>query len=310
MRFKFIASSAGSLGITAAYFGLASAPGSPNFLGTTTLLYFNNAPIPVGGSDEIGATGIVGPTNVTIPAGYYVWSNWMPVSVLAGSSYILSFTVPNIVSEGLETYWDPGTGTHSFMVTGASPTVNWTGTEPSYTSSSGIHSLSNIAVWTKTGVSTSQIYDTHISDPAYNQLTWTTNLNGTYLLKARSSDDSQMTGATAWNLLAGYSSSPATISGIGSGRYVQFQATLTTASPYTIYPQLDNVTTTWPGQTAIVEFSGQYTLRPNYGMFKVLVDGNSIVNALKINVSTTKNYQGKNETIALSAEVKARNSGK
>ncbi len=310
VRFKFIASSTGDLRITSAYFGLAAAAGSPNFSGATTQLYFNNVTVPIGGSDGVGATGTTGPMDITIGAGYYVWSNWMPVSVVAGSNYILSFAIQNIVSQGKETYWNPASGANSFMVNGNSPTVNWTGTEPGYTSSPGVHALSDVAVWTKTGTATSQIYDTHVSAPAYSQLTWTTNGSGTYLLKARSSGDSQMAGATAWSALAGYSSSPAAIGGIGSGRYVQFQAALTTTSPYTSYPQLDNVTITWPGQTTVVEFSGQYTKKPNYGTFKVLVDGNNIVNALEVDLSATKNYQGKNETVSLSAEVKARNSGK
>ena len=313
VRFKFVASSAAQdLGITSAYFGAAAAANSPNFSNPAgaTLIYFNNAEVPIGGSDAVGATGSTGPTSATIHAGNYMWSNWMPVSVTAGTNYVLSVSVPNVASQGNETFWDSGSTTNSFMVSGLSPTVAWNGLETGYASSTAVHALSDIAVWRSTGIATSQIYDTHITDPAYSQLTWTTNGSGTYLLKARSSDDSQMAGATAWAGIAGGAASPTDISGIGAGRYVQFQATLTTASPYTTYPQLDNVTVTWPGQTTIVEFSGQYTKRPTYGKFKVQVDGSDIVNALEVDINATKVYQGKTETAALSAEVKARNSGK
>jgi type II secretory pathway pseudopilin PulG len=309
VRFKFIASSVGDLHITSAYFGVG-AGGSPNFIVAPTQLYFNNSPVITGGSDGVGATGSTGPTEVTIPAGYYVWSNWVSASVIAGSDYVLSLAIPNVVTQGKETYWAPGAGTNSFMVTGDSPIVDWAGTEPGYTPDANVHALSEVAVWVSTGTATSQIYDTRETSPAYSQLLWTTNGSGSYLLKARTSNDPQMVGATAWSALPGYSASPASISGIGSGRYAQFQATLTATSPFTTYPELDNVTMTWPGQTAVVEFSGQYTKRPNYGIFKVLVDGSDIVNALEVNLDATKSYQGRNENLSLSAEVKARNSGK
>ena len=307
VRFKFMASTSGTLHITSAYFGLGSS-GSPNFSGATTQLYVNNAPVAPGGSDVVGATGVTGPTDITIFAGNYVWSNWMPIDVTAGSNYLLSFTVENAVSNGNETYWNPGGASDiSFLMDAGPPTADWAG---GYATDVSIHALSDVATWINNGTASSQIYDTHVTAPVYDQLTWTTNGSGTYLVKVRSSNDSQMTGATAWSLIAGCAASPCVLAGVGSGRYVQFQATLTAESPYTTYPQLDNVTITWPGQTAIVEFSGQYTKRSNYGIFTVKVDGATIVNALQVDLSASKNYQGKTQNLSLSTELKPRNTGK
>ncbi len=308
-RVKFMASSSGSLVIDSAYLG-ASAAGSYNFSGASTQLYFGNATVAPAGTDGVGATGATGATTITIPAGHYVWSNWMSINTTAGSNYLVSMVVDTAGASGNESYWDAGSGNHAYIVNGSSPTVAWTGAEGGFTSSTAVHAVSDIATWTSTGTATSQIYDTHMTSPAYSQMTWNTNGSGTFLVKARSSADSQMVGATAWASIAGGASSPMSLVGIGSGRYVQFQVTMTTASPYTTYPQFDEAILQWPGQTALVEISGQFTKRPNYGTFTVKVDGATIVNALQIDLQAQNTYQGKAQTVSLSAEVKPRNTGK
>ncbi len=309
VRFKFMASSSGSLVIDSAYFG-ASAAGSYNFSGASTQLYFGNATVAPAGTDGVGATGTTGATTITIPAEHYVWSNWMNVNTAVGSNYLVSMVIDTSGAQGSESYWDEGAGNHSYFVDGSSPTVAWTGAEGGFTASTAVHAVSEIATWTSAGTSTSQIYDTHLASPAYSQMTWNSNGSGTYLVKARSSSDSQMVGATAWASIAGSASSPMSLATIGSGRYVQFQVTMTTASPYSTYPQFDEATLTWPGQTALVEISGQFSKRPNYGTFTVKVDGATIVNALQIDLQAQNTYQGKAQTVSLSAEVKPRNTGK
>jgi hypothetical protein len=119
-----------------------------------------------------------------------------------------------------------------------------------------------------------------------------------------------MTGASAWTALSGTSSSPSAIAGAGNGRYTQFQVTMTSASPYSTYPEIDNLSIAWPGQTTLVEFVSRITKRPDYGIFKVLVDGQDVVNALQLDLEASKTFQGKVETISISTESKPKNTGK
>lgn len=311
VRLKFVASSAGPLTITNAYFGARS---GYNFVaGTSSQLYFNNGTVVEGEDDGVGATGAAGPTTITIPAGEHAWTNWfIPSSAIAypsATDYLVSFAVDAAAASADESYWAPGSGTHSYMETGSTASSTWTAMDPGYTTDSSIHAVEEIAVWNAAGTATSQIYDTTLSTPAYSQISWTETGAGTYLLKARSSSNSDMTGATDWSAIAGSSASPAALS-IGAGRYAQFQATLTAASPYTTYPELDKVKITWPGQTSLVQVDGYYTKRPNYGTFTVLVDGAAITKALNITLQVEKEVQDKTYDYSLSATIDCRNTGK
>lgn len=310
IRFKFTASSAGSLTITAAYFGPRTA-GSYNFSAAPTQLYFANGTVPEGGDDGVGAVGASGPTSITIPAGEHAWTNWITYSMSApgASDYLTSFSVPASANEGNETYWDPGSGTNSYVENGATASASWTSSDPGYATSSALHAAAEMSVWQNTGNATSQVYDTKMAAPAYAQLSWSTNGSGTYAVALRTSDNADMSGASSW---ASYAVSPSTLSAasVPSRRYAQFQATLTAASPYTTYPQMDNVKITWPGQTALVELSGYFTKRPNYGIFKVLVDGQNMVKALDVSLTATKQFRGKSYDFQLTSDIKTKNTGK
>ena len=308
VRFKFMASSSGELNLASAYVGVEN-PGTPNFVGgSATQLYFNNGTVDENDPDPVGDVGTSGPTGISIPAGSHAWSNWIPLTVVnpSASNYLVSFFVQGS-SEGLDTYWDSGAGANSYTVNGNSPTADWA--PASFTTDTGVHALAQMSTWGNTGTVTSQIYDTKMTSPVFGTLSWLTNGSGTYAFKIRSSSDSKMNGAALWSALPSYNSSPANPV-IASQRYVQWQATMDAVSPYTTYPHIDNVILKWPGQTAVVDFSGYYTKRPNYGMFKVQVDGSALVNALQVNLKAVRVYRGKDYSAALSAEVKARNTGK
>lgn len=311
VRFKFKASSGGNLRINSAYMGTRSGT-TENFLGLPTQLYFGNSPVPPGGSDGIGAMGTTGTADVTIPADNHVWSNWVEFSTAVPDtgSYLVSFSVANGVGNGSEIYWEPGAGTNAYVVNGDRPTEVWAFSDAGYAVHSAVHAVAEMQSWYHIGTGTSQIYDTKMASPAYGQIAWSSNGVGTYLVKVRSSNDPKMVGASLWSSLAGYTSSPSAISGAGNGRYVQFQATMTGASPYAAYPQIDNVATQWPGQTTLVELSGYFTKRPNYGKFKVVVDGNNVVSGLGLNLSAAKTYQGKTQSASVATEIKPKNTGK
>lgn len=314
MRIKFAAASNADLTISSAYFGPAAAANSPNYSAAPTRLYFDNSPVAEGSTDPVGATASPGvATGVVIPAGCYVWSNWFIYSVSAASSstYLVSMYIP----AGSATVWtpSPAAGTESYRVSGdnASSLSDWTGLG-GYATNTGVYAVTDIATWQNVGVATSQIYDTKITSPSYNQAVWTATLPGTstVLMKVRSSANADMSGATAWSGIAGSTISPLPLGSIGGNRYVQFQATLTAASPYTSLPTVDNVKIDWPGSTTFVDFSGYYTLGPNYGIFKVLVDGVQPVRGLQIKLTASDDFRGQSYAYSLTTEQKAMNTGK
>ncbi len=311
VRFKFKASTAaGSLVIQEAHFGTRDVANPFDFAVAPTQLYFANDTVGSGESDGVGATGTTGNVSITIPQGEYVWSNWMTVTVAnpAPADYLMSIVIDPDPTSGNETRWDVGAGTSSYVLDGTStPTGTWGAAL--YSTSTAIHAVSDMAIWSSTGTVTSQIYDTQMTSPSFGTLTWATNGSGNYTFRVRSSANENMSGAIGWNLATTYGSSPAALS-TASARYVQWQATLVAASPYNIYPEIDDIGITWPGQTAIVDVSGYFTKRPNYGTFSVEVDGATLVNALNIEMTATTEYQGQDYSTSLAAEIKARNTGK
>jgi hypothetical protein len=169
-----------------------------------------------------------------------------------------------------------------------------------------------MAGWVNTGTATSQVYDTQMTAPAYSQLTWDSTIpaGASVALKVRTSANSDMSGASAWSALASRTSSPSSLAALTNLRYVQFQATLTAASPYTTFPTVDNVQITWPGQSAFVEVGGYYTKKPSYGIFKVLVDGQSLTKRLEIKLTSSQTYRGTTYTSSLNSEEEPRNTGR
>ena len=308
VRFKFTASSSGDLTINSAYFGPQSS-GTANFSSSPLQLYFNNGTVAEGGEDGVGAVGSVGPASITIPAGQHAWTNWFeyPISFPSPTDYLVSFSIG---SSGNESYWNAPSGTNSYLENGDTATTTWDVTDSGYASDTGIHAAEELSAWINSGTATSQIYDTKLTAPAFSELSWQANGTGVYSVKVRSSSDSKMSGATDWSLLTAYTTSPANLTTLAKQRYVQFQATLQAESPYAQYPELDNIKITWPGATALVEISGVYTKRPNYGMFEVLVDGEATTSALGVELISKAMYQGKEHSFSLKASVKALNTGK
>jgi len=311
IRIKFLAGSA-PLTINSAYFGPRSGL-TANYTGSPTQLYFNNGTVQEGGSDGVGAVGAIGPTIIPIPAGEHAWSNWFSYSVAKPSP--TDFLVSMYVSAGNASAWTDivtPTNTHSYQVDDDHAAVSdWTSFTPQQLSPTG-YAVAEMAAWVSTGVATSQVYDTKMTSPNYSQLSWDPILpsGSSVSLKIRTSSNVTMSGASDWSTLTAYTSSPVSLGGLANLRYIQFQATLQAASPYASFPQLDNVKITWPGQTALVNVSGRFTKRPDYGTFQVLVDDVSLVKALTVNLTLSTAYKGKTVTEALGSEVKAKNTGR
>lgn len=316
MRIKFMSAPGAALTIGSAYFGArdSSAADSPNFGEAPLQMYFDNDPVTVGDEDPVGAATYPGvQAGVMIPPNSYVWTNWFPYETTVGS--VPNFLVSTYVATGDGATWtpDPLGAPLGFRVANdnASSQGDWTALA-GYGTDTALFAIGEIATWEKTGTATSQVYDTKQSAPNFSQLSWTPTLpsNSTITFKARTSNSSTMVGASTWESLAALGGSPAGLGGIGHGRYVQFQAELTTGSPYTTYPSVDNVKLTWPGQTSIVQIAGHFTKRPNYGIFKVKVDGVDLSGALNVGIDVTSSDRGEDVNYSLHSQARPRNTGK
>jgi len=307
VRIKFVAHSTNDFVITEAWIVERSA--GDDGTGTAVQLFFSDTPTLLGepepddAGDEIGGTVGVTPTGITITANHYVWSNWAVFAIDETKDYLVTF----FTSNGNVIYWN-GTSTNSYysdMDAASSNTWN------NSTASNAIYAVGEMEVWTASGTVTSAIYDTKIADPAYNQLAWSYSVPaGTSVeFKTRSSDDEFMSGATAWSAIIGSSLNPQTLA-IGTGRYVQFQATLSTTAPYSDFPWIDNVIIDWPGESKLCQISGYFTQKPDYGIIKLTVDGQDLTKGLEFTVTVQEEFRSETYEATLTSEVEPRNSGK
>ena len=325
IRLKFTApASGGNLVLNSAYFGQrqgsqALSNGTFNFSGVPIQLYFDNAPLPEGSTNPVGAVGVGTATSVAVPAGSYVWSNWF-IYAIDTSTTVPDFLVSMNVSAGAgASTWLQTQGplpVYSYRIddaTGVNTAVSpWDASWAGYATTASVFGSVEMASWVNNGVATSQVYDTKVTNPVYSTMSWTPTLPaGAFVtMKIRSSASADMTGATAWNVALNSLNSPLALGGLSTQRYVQFQASFQAANPYLAYPQIEDVKISWPGNAALVEFLGTYTLKPNYGQFRMLVDGQPTVKGLEIKLTAAQQYRGKTYTCTLNAEEKPRNTGK
>ena len=207
-------------------------------------------------------------------------------------------------------YWEGEAGsTNSYYQAGrlCQDDATWNGSNDTR----NIYALELGETWSGTGTITSAIYDTKIENPAYNNITWDGTTGSGMSMKARSSDNEDMSGVTDWSLIGG-SSNPGGL-GIGSGRYVQFQATLTKTGNFDnlgAYPWIDNVAIDWPGEARMCEISGYFTEKANYGIIKLLVDGEELTKGLETSLTVSDDFQGEAQEASLTVEVEPLNTGK
>jgi hypothetical protein len=318
MRIKFMAGPTTALTIDGAWFGPATGSGSSSISGSPIQLYFDNSYVAEGAADAAGSTASPGSvTSITIPAGCHAWSNWFvpsaPITAGAATEYLVSMRINNTGSGATVWQENPLAGTHSYRTTtsGDASAADWS--SKTVTLSSNLYAVAEISTWQNVATVTSQVYDTKMGSPNYNTITWVPSVAGgsTVTMKVRSSSSATMSGASDWSVLGSYGSSPSSLATVSNLRYVQFQATLTSASPYTgAYPSFDDVKIDWPGQTALVEVSGYYTTRPSYGQFEVLVDGAQPVKALELKLTANGVYRGQTYSFALNTEQDPLNTGK
>ncbi len=287
---------------------------------------------------------------ITVPQGSTVWSVWTSFPLRKDSDYFISFNIKD--SSSTESRYWVGTGgvDRTYYLAGSEYSTmagvpDWSGEAPN--ASSDIFIVSNIDTWNDSGSVESQIYDTAVSSPAYNQIKWSeTSPAGTEVLfKARSSSDEYMTGATDWNLISGSAANPHSLS-IGSGRYVQFMGELSSEPfwevsggtisyenyvddqvdnyPVTDFPEsggepyitgmyscwVDDVEIDWPGDERLCTVTGYIARKNSYGQAKVIIDGAELVKILSVHLKISRDIQGRVIAEENYVEVEPRNTGK
>ncbi len=210
-----------------------------------------------------------------------------------------------------------------------------------------VYITANIDTWRKTGTVESGIFDTTLANPSYNEIKWSESRpEGTdILLKARSSDDEDMEGATDWDSISGSNVNPHSLS-IGSGRYVQFLAELSTdlyweTSSSTLgyadyvedqvalsvyeFPEdgsgelyttdiystwIDDVEIDWPGEERLCAITGYIARKSSYGQAEVTVDGLYLLKILSMYIKVSDVVQDKTVVEENFIEIEPRNTGK
>jgi len=217
----------------------------PRNTGQTTL------PTPI---DSYPGNGYEG---VQIPAGEYVWSNWIQLSDNAGipfnfdksKDYFISFYIPVAPASSISYWQDLASSpkTHSYKridergVTGQAKwddVATWGGTGIVQTSIYGVEELD--VTYVNAGSFSSKVFDTGVNDPAYGTMKWRAAVNNpdaALQIKLRSSDSGETLAADSdWSSVPGQtftiSSDTGSVSlsgssSIGTGRYVQFRADFT-----------------------------------------------------------------------------------
>ncbi len=166
------------------------------------------------------------------------------------------------------------------------------------------------------GKYTSQIFDTHLPNPNYGDISWNANIpTGTSLsTKVRSGDQPDLSDASDWSLIPASWVNPRSV-GTSYKRYIQFQALLTSNTVGDSTPKLKDVTIDWSGERQLVNIGGIFTKGPDYGMFEISVDGDPLRSALIVDLEIYKNVlvmnkESRRVTSSLQVELTPRNSGK
>lgn len=311
-RVKFSSHSTRALKITLAYFGVSDTNNPQNF--------DTNKMTPV--KLQFGANDYV-----VIPAGSSVQSDWfqkvaggLPPVINKNADpkvdYLVSFHVDPAAANANCSTWSSADSTDNSSYILTMPTAltnpetdNW----GPFASSKDIFAVEDIFVsYTASGTCTSQIYNTSIDDatyPDYKSISNNSSIpSGTnVVLETRTGDNSSMSDAGSW------STGPSIA--MNGKQYAQFRTTLTsTVFPYTVTPEIKSIYINWdptaPADKRLVDVSGYFTMRPGYGIFKVLIDDRELVKGIEVSMDIEGRVVSGTYNSHVTAEVYPRNTGK
>ena len=287
---------------------------------------------------------------VTIGTALPVQSDWIEINNFhKDKDYLLTFHVQEVTGDNYITCWTPAVPSTAddqsyYRVGTIDDAKNPTWPVGTCTPSKSICAAGSITASYFSSYNTdphvpmtltSQVYDTHRDSPVYGTLTWniaknnygeydTTGIGPSADMRIRlrsGSDENVLKASTDWTTSVfekqtkSVTGSETTLTGIGSGRYCQFQAEFfSVPSPGGDYPKscaLKNLSISWPGQKRIVDVSGYFTRKSDYGIFSVQVDGHDLKKTLEIKLEIAeKTVAGRVITKNLTIETEPRNTGK
>jgi hypothetical protein len=278
-------------------------------------------------------------TNVTSGGSYYVYNGGNSVAFSSGRSvtsdfadfpiqrtknYLISYHLADLMGSGggWTAKWEPPAGipqasvVHTQLapndVADSSGAADWSGLAGKLDLNRIVGVVSLFASYPAEAIYTSRIFDTRMDDPAYNAVKWREILPaGTDIeIRVRAGAQPDLSDAVAWGSALSFTANAGanSLSALPRNRYIQFQAILKTASPYTTTPELRDVTITWPGADRAVDLSAKLAKGPDMGKFWFMVDGFSPpVAGMRLQCTVSRTFLGQvtNKTFAL--EVSPRN---
>lgn len=261
-----------------------------------------------------------GANTLDLAAGAEAWSDYAAFSIDRKKSYLVTFYVSSASPKGSVREWQDATGTsipHAFVApAGGSAsealvtTATWS-TLPDLVTTAAIPSVAGLFVSHPTnGTYTSAIFDTHVASPSYSTMGWSNILSsGTMAFRVRTSNLGDMSDSPTWIGVT----APGLISP-GSGRYVQFQASLRPDSTCLSTPKLNSVLIRWPGETRAVDIAANLTQGPDYGIFEVQqVGSQGVLAGVLIELEIFEDLRAlggiQRVTSSLTSEIRPRNTG-
>ena len=243
------------------------------------------------------------PSTLTLNPGQSTTSDWINMDINKTNNYMVVYKISSSPSKCFPMTWPNNrTSTTDCLVNGIP--------------SSRIYGLSALTVsYPEKGTYTSQIFDTRLASPVYEDVGWNADLpTGTALgIKVRTGNQPDLSDASEWESISASQINPHSISA-SYERYVQFQATLYSDSDGLNTPKLKDLTVDWIGETQLVNISGTLTKGPDYGVVSVSVDNAPLQSALSINLRIYKDLFSlrnttKRITSSLIADIRPRNTG-
>jgi type II secretory pathway pseudopilin PulG len=263
------------------------------------------------------ATGT--PDSMWVLTGYTGVSEWANFNIDPTKNYIVSFHLGYVSKNWDETagkyeyyyyYYDPAVwtdvdgDTNSYAYHNPAPatsvagTADWSSIDPALIEEKDrVLAVDNITVsYPTTGTYTSKIQDTRLASPEYVALNWRENVSGSddITIRVRAGDAEDLSDAVVWSAATTLTSPTGvnSISGL-SGRYVQWQATMESASPYTSTPKLRDVILRWKGEERGMQITVNADQGPSRGKVTLSLDGEEPQpSQLKMEFTTGKTIRG------------------
>jgi hypothetical protein len=256
---------------------------------------------------------------ITINAGCQATSDMIDLPIDRTKSYLISFRLDTTPGSGAIPCWvdfRSPTRTHAYWIqndTGREGVASWSGAGvPIFYLYWPVSVLNLFATYPDTSTYTSTIFDTKLAAPAYGQLKWHATIPAGGLqptFKVRTGANPDLSDAPSWDsALAVTTASPASLTSLPPGRYVQFQATLKSVAPYNQTVKLQDVMVTWAGAPQAVDIQATLQKGPDKGKFQLLVDGEPCAGAtVRAYFKISKRFMNETLVRALTVEAQPRN---